>query len=178
MENTKHKTNAKFAQQKENDCYEKLTDFNNFLNIVQLGRCPDKSSTDASGYTTDGRYANIELKDRDMNLLEDFRLSGETKGKTYYAEDLFIESHKVADMMLDYQCEGKLPLYINFINEDTVILYNLATLKHRPKKVSKRIWSELYQGFEIAKRQCLNMDDAWIYKKINGKYTLIKGGHK
>lgn len=170
--------NTKFAQQKENDCYEKLMDFNAHLSLIDLGRCPEKYHTDASGYTFDGRYLNIELKDRDMNLLDDFRLSGETNGKSYYAEDLFIESHKIADMLLDYTVEGKVPLYINFINDNTIILYNLATLKHRPKKVSKRIKSELYNGFELGKRQCLHMDDAWIYKKINGKYTLIKGGTK
>lgn len=170
--------NTKFANTKENDCYEKLMDFNDHLSLMDLGRCPEKHTTDASGITVDGRCLNIELKDRDLNLLEDFTLSGNTNGKTYHVDSIFIESHKIADMLLDYVVEGKVPIYINFINDDTVILFNLSKLKHRPKKVSKRIWSELYNGFELAKRQCLNMDDAWIYKKITKKYTLIKGGTK
>lgn len=147
-----------------------LEDFNSVLKLNELGRCPQKHTTDASGYTTDGRLLNIEIKKRNMNLMNDFILSG----KTYTADTLYIEAHKAGDLFLDYICNEKIPIYINFLNDDVVILYNLLRLKHRPTKVAKRIHSKLYEGFELAKREELSLEDAWIYKKENNVYKLIK----
>ena len=102
--------------------------------------------------------------------MNDFILSGET----YTADTLYIEAHKAGDLFLDYICDEKIPIYINFLNDDIVILYNLSRLKHRPTEVAKRIHSKLYQGFELAKREELSLEDAWIYKKENNVYKLIK----
>ena len=150
--------NAEYGMTNEINDYELLQDFNKVLKLTELGKCPDKYTTDASGYTTDGRYINIELKSRNIGI------------NTY--KTIFIEAHKAGDMLLDYVCEKKIPLYVNFLSDGHVVVYNLAELKHRPNKVAKKIYSKLYEGFELAKREELQMDDAWIYKKTNNGYKL------
>lgn len=151
--------NIEYGVTNEENDYELLLDFNSVLKLTELGKCPEKYTTDASGYTTDGRYINLELKRRNINI------------NTF--NSIYIESHKAGDMLLDYVCEKKIPLYINFLNDGHVVVYNLAELKHRPKKVAKRIYSELYEGFELAKREELQLDDAFIYKKENNVYKLV-----
>ena len=151
--------NIEYGMINEENDYELLQDFNSVLKLNELGKTPEKYTTDASGYTTDGRYINIELKRRNINI------------NTY--KTLYIETHKAGDMLLDYVCEKKIPLYINFLNDGYVVVYNLSELKHRPKKICKRIESKLYQGFELAKRQELIIDDAFIYKKNNNTYKLV-----
>ena len=148
-----------YSREYEDNDYELLQDFNSVLKLRDLGRCPENDSTDASGYTTDGRYLNIELKRRNIDI---------NRYKTIY-----IESHKCGDMLLDYVVEKKIPLYVNFLSDGHVVVYNLAELKHRPNKVAKRIYSKLYEGFELAKREELQLDDAWIYQKTNNGYKLV-----
>lgn len=154
--------NETYAINTEQQDYDKLQDFNKYLNLRELGKRPDKDTTDASGYTEDGHEVNIELKSRNIGI------------NTF--KTIYIENHKVADMLLDYTIDKKIPLYINFLNDDYVVVFNLAKLRHRPRKVNKRIWSQLYQAFEMAKREELRLEDAWIYKKQNDKYLLIKKG--
>ena len=139
-----------------------------------MGRTPAKHTSDASGVTTDGRYLNFEIKIRNQTLVDDIISGCSTGGKIYTANTIYIETHKVGDLLLDYVCYKTVPLYINFLNDGFVILYNLLTLKHRPTKVAKRIYSKLYQGFELSKREELLLDDAWIYQKENNTYKLIK----
>ena len=169
------KMNQDFALKSETNDYYLLEDFNNVLKLIELGQTPEKYTTDASGFTTDGRQINIELKKRNQTLsgLTIIGTSSKTN-KQYTADTIYIESHKIADLLLDYQCDDKIPLYINFLNDGYVVLYNITRLKHRPTKVAKRIWSELYQGFELAKRQELKLEDAWIYQRINNDtYKLV-----
>lgn len=167
--------NQEYAIIEEEKDFIMLDDFNQVLHLIELGRAPMKSSTDASGYTTDGRYVNIELKRRNQTLTDDFKISGVTKqNKTYTASTIYIESHKSADMLFDFVIDKKIPLYINFL-EGYVIVHNLSMLKTRPSTtVVKSIKSELYQGFELAKRQELDLSDAWIWKKENNSYQLIR----
>ena len=167
----------KFASMKEDEDYALMEDFNAYLNLQDLGRCMEKHTTDASGYTTDGRSVNIELKRRNQTLTSDGRISGlTTESKPYTADTMYIEAHKVGDMLLDYVCEDKIPMYINFLNDGYVVIFNLSRLSRRPTKVGRRIYSKLYQGFELAKREELSMDDAWIYKKENNGYKMIRRG--
>lgn len=167
-------TNRDYGWMKEDEGWEKLESFNTLLQLRELGRTPrNYPNGDASGYTSVGDYVNIEIKVRDFNY-EDGILSGETsEGKTYTADTLFIETHKCGDMLLDYVVEGKIPLYVNFIG-DYAFVYNLSRLKKRPKQVTKKIWSKLYQGFELSKRQELPISEAYIYKLIENKWFMIK----
>lgn len=160
--------NRDYAFKKEDEDYILLKDFNKVLKLSDLGQTPKYSTSDASG-TSLNRYINIELKRRNQTLTKDFKISGET----YTADTVYLESHKAGDMLLDFVCEDKIPLYINFLNDGYVLLFNLSKLKHRPKKVCKKIYSKLYQGFELAKREELLVSDAWIYKRTNNEYKLI-----
>lgn len=139
------------------------------LHLTELGQTPKAHYTDASGYTTDGRYANIELKYREADLTDDLKMSAET----YVVDSIFIENHKIGDMLLDYVICKEIPLYINFMKNDYVVLYNLSRLKSRPRRTVKKIYSKLYQGFELAKREELSLTDAWIYHKENDTYKLV-----
>ena len=150
--------NKEYGKTNENLDFEMLEHFNSLLKLKDLGRCPEMYHTDASGYSNN-KYINIELKRRSVNL------------NTY--KTLYIEAHKAGDLLLDYVIEGKIPLYINFLQDGHVVVFNLAELKHRPEKIAKRIESKLYEGFELAKREELLIEDAWIYKLENNQYKLI-----
>ena len=163
-----------FALKKEENDYFLMEDFNSCLKLKELGRCPDGYHADASGYSQNGNAVNVEIKQRNQTL-SNFKIQGKTKdGRPYTADTIYIEAHKAGDMLIDYVCECKVPLYINFLNDGWVIVYNLSKLKHRPKTIAKKIWSDLYQGFELAKREELKLEDAFIYKKENNKYKLIQ----
>ena len=152
--------NQEYGLKNEEKDYILLKNFNkDILKLNELGRTPEHHHTDASGLTRDGQHINIELKYRNINI------------NTY--STMFLESHKAADMLLDYVTLDYVPLYINFLQDGHVIVFNLAKLKHRPETVCKYIKSKLYDGFELAKRQMLNMGDAYIYKLKNNEYKLI-----
>lgn len=165
--------NRDYALETEKNDYLLLEHFNKVLKLMELGKCPEKHTTDASGYTTDGRIANIELKSRDLHFSGMTLIGATSNNMPYTADTLYLEAHKAGDMLLDYVVDKKIPLYINFMKNGYVILFNLSTLKHRPKKVCKKIYSKLYQGFELAKREELQLKDAWIYQMINNEYKLI-----
>lgn len=163
-----------YAFKIEDEDYELLESFNDVLKLEQMGRCPRNYHTDASGITSDGKEINIELKRRNQTLSGLTIMGVTSANKPYTASTIYIETHKCGDMLLDYVCENKVPMYINFLNDGYVIVHNLSQLKTRPAKVGKKIYSKLYEGFEISKRNELQLDDAWIYKKDeNNKYQLV-----
>ena len=65
-----------------------------------VGECEKYACADASGITKDGRIAIVDLKNR-YNEIQDFG-------------DIFIESKKVAYLLLEHITKGHIPLYINF----------------------------------------------------------------
>lgn len=170
------KNQGYFNENEKND-WKKLEEFNEKTQLfTHLKQSETKFHTDATGYTTnkfgETRYWNIELKNRNLNLLDDGRISGSTsKGESFYDDTIFIESHKIADMLLD-NINGLEPLYINFLSDGKVIIHNLNKLTLRPKKTgTMNIKSQGYGKFEIAKRQGLYIKDAAIFD-ADGK--LIK----
>ena len=163
-----------YAEEKEKEDWKLMEEFNEKLKLKNLTRTDEKHTTDAFGYTANDEYVNIELKYRSQKLNENFHIEGISReGKQYTASTIYIESHKIADMLLDFITEKKIPLYVNFLSDGSVIVFNLSKLKHRPRQVAKRIWSELYQGFELGKRQELRIEDAYIYRKENNQYRII-----
>lgn len=161
--------NKNYALQNETNDYVLLEQFNDYLNLKELGRCPEKYHTDCSGVTKDGKTLNIELKRRFVNLMPDLTISG----RTFTASTLFIEQHKILDLYLDYFINGLTPIYINFLNDDVVLLYDLTKLSEKTKTQTMRIESKLYQSFEMAKRIELPITDAWIYQRENNGYKLV-----
>lgn len=168
--------NQKYFNENELNDWKKLEEFNNKTHVfTHLERTEEKYHTDGTGYTVNGlgeyRYWNIELKNRNLNLLDDGRISGATSKGEFIDDTIFIESHKVADMLLD-SINGLEPIYINFMADGKVVIHNLNKLTKRPKKTGNMtIKSQGYNKFEIAKRQGLYLVDAAIYDK---DYNLIK----
>ena len=165
-----------FFNENEEKDFEKLKVFNQATGIFdEIGQTNHKYHTDATATTTnklgETRYWNIELKDRNLNLMEDGRISGATDKGTFYDYTILIESHKVADMLLD-MINGLTPLYVNFLSDGHILIFNLANLKKRPQKTGvMNIRSKGYQKFEIAKREGLFISDAAVYDK---NFKLIK----
>lgn len=147
-----------------------LYDFNLHTNLFS-GLNPSEYShfSDATAYTIsrlgEERKFNIEIKKRNAVLLK----SGKVSGATFVDDNIIIESHKACDLLFD-TINGYEPLYINFLDNNVVVIYNLNKLSIRPKSMKKFIKSNGYQGFEIASRQGLNLKDAAIYKD----YKLVK----
>lgn len=170
-----------FAYGMEDKGYAKLEHFNHhFLHLQELTRMPKNTpSGDASGITTDGTEINIEIKVRNQTLIDKSTLSGLTsQDKPYTASTIYIEAHKAGDMFLDYFSLGREPIYVNFLDNDYVVVYNLGKLKTRPKRVQKKIWSKLYQNWENQIREELPLNEAFIYKWDGNNYILITKPNK
>jgi hypothetical protein len=170
--------NTTFADTNEKIGYEKLKDFNSFLNLKNLNRMSTGHWTDASGTTQNGKIANIELKNRNQKLIKQgdkYLISGASKnGQTYIEPSIIIESHKAGDLLFDYLIMGYTPLYINFLEDNIVVVYNLARLNKRPTKKYSRNYSGLRNSFEIADREELDLTDSYIYRKTeNNEYKCI-----
>ena len=170
-----------FFEENEVVDWKKLEEFNAKTNLFDhLKPTEVKAHTDGTGYTVnkfgETRYFNIELKNRNLNLLNDGRISGATDKGSFFDDTIFIESHKAADMLLDC-INGLEPLYINFLADGKVIVHNLSKLSMRPKKSGNlNIKSKGYGKFEVAKRQGLYIADAAIFDE-NGK-LIKKAGEK
>lgn len=166
----------KYFEESEDVDWKRLENFNDLTGIFTgLKQTEPKYHTDGTGYTENSfgekRYFNIELKYRNLNLLDNGRISGATDKGEFIDDTIFIESHKVADMLLDC-INGLEPLYINFLADGKVVIFNLNKLSKRPKKTgTMNIRSKGYGKFEIAKRQGLYLIDAAVYDK---DYNLIK----
>lgn len=169
--------NEDFFKKSEKKCWEKLQEFNALTNVFDyLEKTIEKWHSDATGYTVnklgERRNFNIEMKNRNLNLLDDGKISGTTKaGEPFIDDNVFVESHKVADLLLD-GIEGLEGLYVNFLLDGHTLVWNLHKLKKRPfKSETLNIKSKGYNKFEVAKRQGLYLTDAAIFDK-DGK--LIK----
>lgn len=170
-----------FFKKSEKECWDNLVKFQekyhvfNDIERINEDKTEGKHHSDASGYTTnklgERRNFNIELKNRNQILLENGSVSGTNEnGGGYTGDTIMIESHKVADLLLD-NIIGLEPLYVNFLLDGSILVFNLNKLTKRPKKSdTMNIKSRGYNKFEMAKRQYLYIIDAAVYK--NGK--LIK----
>lgn len=153
--------NKQFFKKNEKSDYQKLVDFNKEKNLFSdLNQTPEKHYYDASGRTKGGQIAIIELKSRNAILTNENIVSS----ATFQSNDLFIEDHKFADIVLDAISFGYKPLYFNFLEDGHTIIFNLLKLKRRPKRYNRiKIESKGYEKMEFASRQGLYIDDAAIY---------------
>lgn len=151
----------------------KIREFNETANIFDtITDYPRNHYCDFSG-TCKQLNLNIEVKDRNLTLMEDGKLSGATKNGSFYADDLYIEDHKYSDLLLDFYTYGLEPIYLNFLNDGYVAIFNLSKLTQRPKRYTKIIRSKGYEKMEFANRQGLSLKDACIYK--DGKLIKKRG---
>lgn len=164
-----------FDKNEENDM-KLLYEFNLHTNLFSGLKQADYSHfSDATAYTVSrlGEYRkyNIEIKKRNAVLLK----NGKISGATFVDDTIIIESHKACDLMLD-NINGYEPLYINFLNNNVVVIYNLNKLTVRPTSMKKFIKSKGYEGFELAFREGLHIKDAAIYKDYKLVNVLERNG--
>ena len=135
-----------------------------------VGECEKYACCDASGVTKDGKIAIVELKNR-YNEIQDFG-------------DIFIESKKVAYLLLEHITKGHIPLYINFFTVGGVTkhaaVWNLLNVTDYKYYARIRIHSNGYQSDEHRERFGLLYQDAWIYEitEDNKKFKLLRSGRR
>ena len=137
--------------------------------FTTVGECEKYACADASGITKDGKIAIVELKNR-YNEIQDFG-------------DIFIESKKVAYLLLEHITKGHIPLYINFFTVDGITkhaaVWNLLNVTDFKYYSRIRTHSNGYQAYEHRERFGLLYSDAWIYEiRDDDRFKLLKRGGK
>lgn len=157
----KIKMNVRYFAESEQKCIELFRAFNDGkLHLEHTGATPEKYDFDASGITKDGEKVSIELKRRNYHLSDDLKLVRDDDGNSF--DGIFIESHKLLELWARYIAYGEITLYVNFLSDGKIALFNLGKIT-KFEKAKKKIQSKGYEGFEISTRVILSMDDAWIY---------------
>lgn len=140
-----------------------LQEFNEeTFKLKHLGRRDGEANPiDASGLTEDDRVINIEIKSRDFSI---------NKYPT-----LMLETHKAYSLQDEYIKQGNIPLYVNFLNDDSVVVFNL--LKSSGYMERRKTHSRLYGNKEFQYKLFLPIKNGWIYKKDeNNNYKLMQKG--
>ena len=171
--------NRKYANEKEQTGYQKLLDFNQLLRLKDLTQTTEGDYRDATGITTNNQKINIENKIRNQTLFyQDGKpyISGLTSSNSPYSADtIYIEAHKASDLLMDWITLDYIPLFVNYLRDNIVVVFNLSKLKTRPKSRHLRIYSSLYQSYQEADRLELSLSDAFIYNKAeNNRYLYQK----
>lgn len=154
---------------------EKIRKFNNKAHVFDtITDYPRNHYCDFSG-TSRQLNLNIEAKDRELVLMDNGMLSGHTKdGNSFTCDDLYIESHKLADILLDYVLYNLEPLYLNFLADGNTIIFNLRKLTDRKRYKNLKIESKGYEKMEFGDRIGLYIKDACIFDK-DGKLIKKRG---
>ena len=144
----------KYFEENEKNDLQMLYEFNYKTKLFDSIRPEkEKSQIDATAKRKNREFA-IELKNRYINL---------EKYKT-----IMIEDYKLASMMLEYTINHREPLYINFLADGSVVIFNLTKLRQIPKQRITDIKSEGYEKMQCQERRyLLPLDDAVIYKDNN-----------
>lgn len=167
-----------FNENEEND-FKMLLQFNEKTNLFSnLDRTPSKHYYDASGHTRDGREVIIELKRRNIDLIEKdggFLISGMTPSSKPYIEDnILLSAHKAVDLMFDALAKNQVALHLTLSN-NAVIIHDLLHLKHRPMRYARvRSYSKGYDKYEYESKQGMYLQDAIIYIKDGDTYGRKK----
>lgn len=160
-------TGNNYVDTMENQGYDLLTALNDqkhwFSSLTRLG---DGYYADASGITRDMRKAVIEVKTRQMVMTPDGQMADASDPSRTYGS-VMIESHKMIDLMLD-AIDGFVPLYVNFLQDGTVLIFNMSNLRKRPVTSKQRIYSKAAGLFEVCSRYFLDLSDA-VITKINAQ---------
>ena len=139
-----------FAENEQNDL-QLFYDFNYQTKLFDtIIPTEEKSQYDATA-THKSRQFAVELKKRDIKL------------GTF--STIMIEDYKYLELLLAKQFENKDPLYINFLFDDVVIIFNLDKLKHKPTFKNIPIKSKGYEKEQYERRYYLSIKDAIIYIK-------------
>lgn len=126
-----------------------------------IEQLPEYSELDyvASATTKDGQLLEkytIEYKNR---------FGYKSTDKCIQDEGSFIEPDKFANLLLEYHCDGRIPLYINKWKDGVYSIWNIKQLiidkKKRPKYDPRRNVKKSYDGEETVEgRFYLKLEDA------------------
>lgn len=154
--------NQNYFISSEDEGWGRLQTFNEKTQMFQtITRASEASQWDASG-VCNGQKVLIEIKTRQANLTDDFKLSG----KTFFSDDLFIEDYKLGIILLQSEIENFIPIYINFLEDGTTIIHNLKKLTSYKLYSNLNIDSKGYQATQSrTNRIGLMLEDATIYSK-------------
>ena len=84
-------------------------------------------------------------------------------------------------MINRYEQFGLIPLYLNFFNNDTLLIFDLRKINNPDKDliyIKITIMNRGYEEKQTVWRAKLPTDIATLYKKINGKWTWVKTEEK
>lgn len=166
--------NKDFYTVEELKDWELLKLFNEKIKLNNIGQTPKKWYYDASGYTHLNQYTEIELKNRQGILTDNPNIVEFTKKNksTYTASTVYIEPQHYGRMIDDYRFDNVVPLYVNFLSDGSIIVWNLATLKKKPEwKYITKIWDEGKKKYKDEWRILLDINEAFIY---DNQYNLVK----
>lgn len=159
--------NSNYFKSNEDNDFEMLVKFNEETKYFdRIERCEDKNVIDAKALKGDKQF-NIELKMRYMDINK--------------FNSIYIEPNKVAKLLLEYQINGTIPLYINFFqNQNTVAIWNLSKITSYEYEPCVKIWDEGHGKYKYEARFCLYPRDACICMRQNDndKYNEIKPIYK
>lgn len=151
--------------------WELLKLFNEKIKLNNLGQTPKKWYFDASGYTHLNQYTELELKNRNGVLKENYIEFTKKNKSTFTATTVYIEPQHYSRMVDDYRFDGVVPLYVNFLSDGSIIVWNLATLKKKPEwKWVTHIWDEGKKEYKDEWRILLDINESFIY---DSKYNLV-----
>lgn len=162
------KKNSSFYTEEENKDFELLELFNNKLKLTELGKAPSKHYYDASGYTSTLQYVEMELKNRNGEFIDSnsVRMYTAKTNKPYTATTIYIEPQHYSRMKDDSEWNKNIvPLYINFLNDNTTLVWKLNALKKKPEwKWVTHIWDEGKREYKDEWRILLPINEAYIYQ--------------
>lgn len=121
------------------------------------------SALDYSATDVKGRGCSIELKRRNFP---------HTKFDTVY-----IENEKIWLMINRYEQFGYIPLYFNFYQGDTLLIFDLRKIERPDKDLIYKKITIMNHGYEEKQkvwRTELPKSIATMFKKVEGKWTWIK----
>lgn len=151
--------------------WELLQLFNEKIKLNNIGQTPKKWYYDASGYTHLNQYTELELKNRNGVIKENYIEFTKKNKDTYTATTVYIEPQHYSRMVDDYRFDGVVPLYVNFFTDGSIIVWNLATLKKKPEwKWVTHIWDEGKKIYKDEWRILLDINEAFIY---DSNYNLV-----
>lgn len=154
--------NKNYFKHNEDEGWNNLYAFNEKTKMFQvLDRAQEASQWDGSGVCNDQKVL-IEIKTRQANLTDDYKLSG----KTFFSDDLFIEDYKLGVILLQSEIENFVPIYINFLEDGTTVIHNLKKLTSYKNYTNLTIESKGYGANQLrCNRIGLLLEDATIYSQ-------------
>ena len=160
--------NAKYHEENEELDDELFQQFVNDTKIFTDYKRNEKySSIDYSATDIKGRRCLVELKRRNFP-------------HTKY-ETILCECEKFWTMFNRYEQFGLIPLYLNFFNNDTLLIFDLRKINNPDKDliyIKITIMNHGYEEKQTVWRVELPTDIATLYKKIDGKWTWVKTEEK